>query len=53
MVARQLPINHLDVPIEAGDPAPHFALPDTNGNLVGPADFVGRPVLLVFARHLY
>jgi peroxiredoxin len=53
MVARQLPINHLGVPIEAGDPAPHFALPDTAGNLVGLADFVGRPVLLVFARHLY
>ncbi|HLM92635.1 MAG TPA: hypothetical protein VK273_02365 [Gaiellaceae bacterium] len=41
------------MPIEAGDPAPHFALPDTAGNLVGPADFVGRPVLFVFARHLY
>ncbi|CAN5256425.1 hypothetical protein BH18ACT14_BH18ACT14_20100 [soil metagenome] len=41
------------MPIEAGDPAPRFALPDTDENLVGPANFVGRPVLFVFARHLY
>jgi peroxiredoxin len=39
--------------IEAGDPAPRFALPDTDGNLVAPGDFLGRPVLFVFARHLY
>lgn len=31
-----------------GTPAPDFALPDTDGRVVGLADFAGRPLLVLF-----
>jgi peroxiredoxin len=34
--------------IEPGAPAPEFSLPDQDGKPVSPADFRGRPLLLVF-----
>ena len=34
--------------LEAGDPAPDFALPDQNGNTVRLADLRGRKVLVYF-----
>lgn len=33
---------------ELGLPAPDFALPDTNGNLVALGDFAGKPLLVAF-----
>lgn len=36
----------------AGDPAPDFTLPDHLGNPWRLADHRGRPVVLVFHRHL-
>jgi len=40
--------------IEAGDPAPRFALPDVDGKIVSLDDTLreGQNSLLVFLRHL-
>ncbi len=35
-------------PLQPGDPAPDFALPDQRGNIVRLADFAGRKLLLFF-----
>jgi peroxiredoxin len=35
-------------PLPPGTPAPDFALPSTLDKAVGPSDFRGRPVILVF-----
>ena len=35
-------------PLPAGTPAPDFALPSTLNRPVGPGDFRGRPLILVF-----
>ena len=35
-----------------GAPAPEFQLPALDGSLVSLSDYRGRPVLLVFLRHL-
>jgi peroxiredoxin len=34
-------------------PAPAFSLADADGRRVGLADFRGRPLLVVFLRHVY
>ena len=34
-------------PVALATPAPDFRLPDAGGRLIGPADFVGAPALLV------
>src|ERR1043165_6046929 len=31
-----------------GTAAPEFSLPDTNGKLVGPAEFKGKPLVVMF-----
>ena len=36
------------MPLEPGDPAPAFALPDQDGNTVALGDFAGRKVLVYF-----
>jgi peroxiredoxin len=37
-----------NVPLPVGTPAPDFALPDPNGQLVQLSDYRGKPVVLVF-----
>jgi peroxiredoxin len=36
-----------------GEAAPSFRLPDADGHPVALADVLGRPVLLVFTRHVH
>ena len=38
--------------VRAGEKAPEFTLPAVGGGQVSLGDFRGRPVLLVFIRHL-
>lgn len=38
--------------IREGDPAPGFTLDAVGGGRVSLRDFKGRPVLLIFLRHL-
>jgi peroxiredoxin len=41
-------VNAAGSPLAPGTPAPDLALPSTLNRLVGPGDFRGRPVILVF-----
>ena len=41
-------MNRMSAPLPPGTPAPDFSLPSTLGTSLGPADFRGRPVILVF-----
>jgi peroxiredoxin len=38
--------------VDVGDPAPELELPDHEGNSWRLADHRGRPVVLIFHRHL-
>jgi peroxiredoxin len=38
--------------LRVGDPVPDFAFVQPDGKVVPPAAFAGRPLLLVFLRHL-
>jgi peroxiredoxin len=40
------------VPVNPGDPAPDVDLPDAGGGRWRLGDHRGRPVVLVFSRHL-
>ena len=40
------------MPVEVGDEAPGIELPDHDGNRWRLADHRGRPVVLLFHRHL-
>jgi peroxiredoxin len=39
--------------ISVGDPAPPVALPDHDGTVWRLVDHLGRPVVLIFHRHLH
>lgn len=38
--------------LRPGDPAPEIALPDHEGNVWRLSDHLGRPVVVLFHRHL-
>jgi peroxiredoxin len=40
------------MPVDVGDPAPDLVLPDADGRTWRLSAFRGRPVVLVFHRHL-